>query len=449
VIRMGEYRSLLFATWGLYDNWERVRYIPSFKTGSRPVEARSVLPLLLENIEPRPKKVYIFVADTVLKSIVNSYEEVVENIREYYLRFIDELGIDRSIVEIIVTPGVGEFKMANGWIKVFRGSLSDYYSYALYEICKILSEHSDRDLKVFLDLTHGINYMPTLIYRALKESLEIAALSRSIELTVYNSEPYTKGVEELRTHLVEAEKISPRIVPVGLRIDKCRLLNRYEGVSDEYAIELGKRLDETRLDENLINELNAFVGSLINGLPLALLTFYPDCNLLKERLDTALDIWRNEMEIKRDYQKLMVLRKASLNENFVKLLKIWLASKVLNLSRRYEASLRELHEIREKIFSKWEKLDTMISRDLKEVEDSARANFGMIVDCWKPLRDLGKGGEWSERNFLAHSGFERNVTEITVRSSEIIKGLREAIRLRYLQDKREKVLNASKLGVLT
>jgi len=352
------------------------------------------------------------------------------------------------LVEVIVTPGVGEFKMANGWIKVFRGSLSDYYSYALYKICEILSKHSDCDLKAFLDLTHGINYMPTLTYRALKESLEIAALGRSIELTVYNSEPYTEGVEELRVHLVEAEKIPPRIIPVGLRADKCRLLNRYEGVSDEYAVELGKRLDETRLDEDLINELNAFVGSLINGLPLALLTFYPDCNLLEEKLDIALDIWRNEMEIKKDYQRLIVLRKASLNENFVKLLKIWLASKVLNLSRRYEASLRELHEIREKIFSKWEKLDTMISRDLKEVEDSARANFGMIVDCWKTLRDLGKGGEWSERNFLAHSGLERNVTEITVRSSEITKGLREAIKLRYLQDKREKALNASKLGVL-
>jgi len=72
---MSECRSLLFATWGLYDTWERVRYIPSFRAGSRPVEAKSVLPLLLENIEPKPERVYIFVADTVLKSIVNSYEE--------------------------------------------------------------------------------------------------------------------------------------------------------------------------------------------------------------------------------------------------------------------------------------------------------------------------------------------------------------------------------------
>ena len=446
---MGGSRSILFATWGLYDRWERVKYVPSFEPGCKPVEARSVLPLLLECVSPKPEKTYVFVADTVLTSIVGSYDAIVEDVRSYYLRFVDELGIDRSLIEVVVAPGVGEFRVGDGWVKVFRGNLSDYCSYAFYKICEVLSRYEDSDLRISLDLTHGINYMPALTYRALKEALEIAALDRKVELAVYNSEPHSKGVKELRVHLVEARRIPPRIIPEGLSTERCRLLDRCEGVGAGEAERLGRRLDETKLDRAVVDELNAFLGSLVNGLPLALLTFYPNRDLVEERLNRALEIWRGEMEVRRDGSRLLIFRKASLNENFVRLVRIWLAAKILNLSRRGEASLRELHEIRERIYSRWKNLDSMISRDLKEVEEDARRNFGILIDRWKKLRDLGKGGEWAERNFLAHSGLERNVTEVSLKSNEIVNGLKKALKLRYLPSEKEKVLRTSSSGLTT
>ena len=394
-------------TWGRYDEWKPVRYIFSYKPNCRPIEAKCALPLLLEHIDPRPEKVYIFVVDTVLPSTVDSYDELIENVRSYYLSFVEELGVNKDLIEIVVCPGIGEFKIRNGWVKVFRGSLGDYYFYAFYEICKALSRFGEGDLKISLDFTHGVNYMPVLTYRALKEALEIAALSRDVEFTVYNSEPYSKDVKELRVHLVESRKVPVGIVPEGLPAGKCRLLSRYEDIKSEEAESLGKRLDETVLETDLVRELNAFLGSIVNGLPLVLLTFYPDCDALEDKINKALQVWKSEIEIKRDGKRLLVLRKASLNENFARLLRIWLAAKILKLSKSSEASLEELHELRERIYSKWENLNSMISRDLETIEEDVRRNLGVLIDRWERLKNLRGGGDWNERNFLAHSGLER------------------------------------------
>ncbi len=59
----------------------------------------------------------------------------------------------------------------------------------------------------------------------------------------------------------------------------------------------------------------------------------------------------------------------------------------------------------------------------------------------------GKSEEINQRNFLAHSGLERNVTEIKLDKDALDKkyekSLRKSIILRYTPAKHEKVMNSA------
>jgi len=118
--------------------------------------------------------VYILVLDTLSHLESENYEDIVKEVKEKTESFIKEnLNIDNY--EIIVCPGVGTFP--NG---KFYGNLVDYYSFALYE----LSKRFDGDLEVHLDLTHGLNYMPVLTYRVVKDLLEIQSIKNNVRLVV-------------------------------------------------------------------------------------------------------------------------------------------------------------------------------------------------------------------------------------------------------------------------
>jgi len=84
---------------------------------------------------------------------------------------------------------------------------------------------------VYLDISHGINFMPTLTYRALNEILGVLAHTRRISLEIYNSEPVNKGIDGAAIHLVERRNtVQPRISshPLG-KTGECRILENLTG----------------------------------------------------------------------------------------------------------------------------------------------------------------------------------------------------------------------------
>jgi CRISPR-associated protein Csx1 len=88
----------------------------------------------------------------------------------------------------------------------FIGNMEDFYGYVLYKFVDILSAEFDKDLEdleLYLDLTHGINFMPVLTYRAIREISEI--ITANATLHVYNSDPYRREAS-LRIHLVESSR---------------------------------------------------------------------------------------------------------------------------------------------------------------------------------------------------------------------------------------------------
>jgi len=218
-----------------------------------------------------------------------------------------------------------------------------------------------------------------------------------------------------------------------------------------------------RGNEKDANELNAFLSSLINGLPLAYYTFYPEVNSLELLLSNAEKLWASQVKVYQTQtdilykeaeqkssearvvaKKMVVERRARFRNEFTRCATILAVAKALNHKRKDEVKLDELKDLRQKVFSKWIKLNSMISFDLEEVEKIVQ-KYGLVIHTWARLGEVAKEYYTQPRenilirNFLAHSGLERTLTYVKRQGKEIM--------LSYDPKKRETILKASLRGL--
>jgi CRISPR-associated protein Csx1 len=430
--------SLLISTWGDYRQWDSVKY--NFGGNWFPESTRNTLPVILNYASPKPEKVILIVLDTVIKNRVPSYQDLRGSVEKYYRDFLSSLNINVP-VEIIIAPGVGKFKLDDGGIVEFQGFISDFPAYVTFEILRRFLQVDGNDITVHLDLTHGINFMPSLTYAAINEALGCLAITKNVQLKVYNSEPYIRNLTtELNIHEIESRRILPHIkneaLPLEGRVLEPGIVWGREKAQVENAL-YTMRLDKNDVGEKGVNvkELNAFLSSLINGLPLAYYTFYPDVEKLEELLSKAVEIWLNHVKV---YQmqmyvgkestvgKMVVQRMVKFRNEFTKCAIIWATAKALNHKRVHEVKLRELENFCQKVFSNWMKLNCMISFDLEKVREDVQKCARMPND-WIKLSELTmeryippKSENVLIRNFLAHSGLERSLTYVRRQDGEII-----------------------------
>jgi len=422
--------SVLISTWGEPRLWDSVRY--NLSGNSLPEPTKSSLPVILNYAYPKPEKVILIVLDTVIKRLVPSYQDLRDSVEKYYRDFLSSLNVNVP-VEIIIAPGVGKFKLDDGGLVEFQGFLSDFPAYVTFEVLRRLLQMGENDITVHLDLTHGINFMPSLTYAAVNEALGCLAITRDIHLKVYNSEPHIRGVTtELNIHEVERRRIPPNIRNEALSPLRSKLLEPGL-VSEKERVQVENALYTTRLDEEDVKRLNAFLSSLINGLPLAYYTFYPDADLLELRLNNAVKIWLSQIKVYQTQMgdagqtagKMVVQRLARFRSEFVKCAIIWAASKALNHKRRDEVKLSDLENLRKKVFSKWMKINSMMSFDLEKVREDAQ-KCGLTLNDWTRLSELTRERYTPPResilirNFLAHSGLERTLTYVRRQAGEIL-----------------------------
>jgi CRISPR-associated protein Csx1 len=447
--------SVLISTWGDPKGWENVTYIMD---GRRyPMQTKSSLPAILNYANPKPEKVFIIVLDTVIKHHVSSYKELKDSVVTYYQEFLRSLKLGSEIpVEVIVAPGVGRFRLDGESYAEFLGLLTDYSAYVAYEISRNFLQIGGDELTVHLDLTHGINFMPSLTYAVICEVLGAVAITKKVRLKVYNSEPYIKGVtSELNIHKVEDRQIMPSIKNEALSSINCRLLEPGM-VQEEKKVEV---------DKNYVRELNAFLSSLVNGLPLVYYAFYPDVSSLEMSLNNAVRLWDSNIRIYQKttdmvhvgdhrtsearvtMKKMIVERKATFTNEFIKCVTIWNIAKALNHSRKNEVNLSELEDLKKRVFSKWTKLNSMIGYDLEDVKRNVRKWSGPLDD-WKMLGTIVQEfygpvkGDKLARNFLAHSGLENSLTYVKRQHNEIL--------LRYnLKNDAETILQLCLKGLYT
>ena len=253
-------RKILVCTWGRpWYNWNLAEEHFSWKPIKYVLESdstandRSSLPILVNNI--KPDEVYIIVLDTVITlngESINLYDDIVTKVKEKYAEFIRaELpSLDASKITIWVLPGVGEFPNC-----VIEGRMLDFYSAFMFEMVKTIVFPDVQCYEFNLDLTHGINFMPTLVYRAMKEIGCILALFADVTFKVFNSDPYDPTANHLNVNKLEETQLQPAPCGEMLTLERPRCL-RFDSKCRAAAAQAFDR--NHRITD--VQRLNPFLG---------------------------------------------------------------------------------------------------------------------------------------------------------------------------------------------
>ncbi|ACV24784.1 CRISPR-associated CARF protein Csx1 [Methanocaldococcus fervens] len=431
-------QKILIAPWGKFDSWSDVIY--SFDG----VEKESISSISAIYDKIKPDKVFILVLDTLSHLESENYGDIIKEVKEKTENFIKEnLEIDNY--EVIVCPGVGTFfdKNTKKTYK-FLGNLIDYYSFVLYKLAKKLNG----DLEVHLDLTHGVNYMPVLTYKAVRELLEILAIKYRAKLVVYNSDPYGNIKTTLNINIVEnshiparpsLDKITPKFLGINAFVDK-----------NERG-KLGKEINQNNKIielKNMKQNINVFLASFVYALPLIYSTFSVKKEVIEDKVNEIMNIFMSNIVI--DSKNRELKRLVKFENGFNALVKAYFTSKISE-NREFikdELSLKEIEDMSEILF----KLNSLFIKNevnsiCKSIKNYVRKKEKLRE--WIPLYELFENDELSEfkiRNFLAHGGLERNIVEIYIdieddkieeiknnnnKNKEVNKYIKEKTLLRY------------------
>jgi len=493
--------SVMGMPWSTYSdeiskalfNWVKVRY----EIDGYSEEALSTLPILYNYISSSSgviKNVTVIVQETAIAKkfdLCKGYEGMASAVRDMYERFIAGQGV-KSRVDVVVAPGCGRFlnKFADGdrYIDIhICGNVADFFYYIFIKLASIIlnvaNENSEK-LVVHLDLSHGINYMPTLTRAALMELLPIVATYSTFQkvvLKVYNSEPVMKNAlkESYIIHVVEEVIFKNNNIyhfpPIFEGINQPRFftVNKQCCTEPSNLAEVGKEISKSskQIIEELnltdIDRVNAFAGSLINGLPLLVLESIPHANL-EQFIDKVLREYKRFTSIiyhDGDKSIIEVLRRASISSQVKALTKILLAKELI--ARHIEevyihekgVSLKQLEKIIKRLYSWNSRLKTTINSDYhtikKVLDEKGVEQWTRLTEifeaenemnCKEELEKLDRFG----RNFLQHSGLHRCITEVKVEKVE--KG--KVARIRYIEsitsntELRKKVYEIATKGIV-
>ncbi|AFK21707.1 CRISPR-associated CARF protein Csx1 [Pyrococcus sp. ST04] len=403
--------KLLLASWGNFESWDEVTY----KFGRTEVRSKSPISALIEEINP--DKVVIILPDTLSKDF-SSLKSLRETVKKKAAEFLDGLGIKNH--EILIVPGVGKFR--NG---EFLGDPIDVYHYVVYLLQEVIP--AVEDVEVHFDITHGLNYITILTYKALRDILGVVALTNNVRLITYNSEPYVKGVtKELEIHTIENEVISP--APLNRRVSGNPPVDRFS-ISGEELGKIKRSLENFERIKRGLNKINSWIFSLVYGLPLVLASFYPSLSEVKGAVEEAVEVYERNIFV--DQENRRVVRRLRLSDNFGTLALLLLQLKVLDepLRKKFslpreELSVGELMEIAETVFrgrilhSTKNELNRIIER-LKDNKPSDWTSLSKFLKNPSP--------QVNPRNFLAHAGLEANLVEVKVEDDVMVRYTKEKV----------------------
>jgi CRISPR-associated protein Csx1 len=206
----------MICIWGDPSGWDLVKYnieeekSENFKYSSK--EYKSTLGALMELYDD--VNILLFVASTLVKpnESFKNYSEIIDNVKSKINEYLNnkEYCIDPKRIELKVLPGIGRFKDKNtGKIINFIGNVNAFRIAASILSYEFISKVKPEIL--MLDISHGINYMPVYIRQSVYDAFNAYIALNEIKNArwiVYNSEPFNKGIKELRLNIVENIKIN-------------------------------------------------------------------------------------------------------------------------------------------------------------------------------------------------------------------------------------------------
>ncbi|RLE85340.1 MAG: TIGR01897 family CRISPR-associated protein [Thermoprotei archaeon] len=480
---------LIVAPWGNPKGWKKARY--EYKGLS--VLTRSSAIFLTEkavrnNLEPR---LLILAPDTLYPSF--NYEEmpyssmtnvVKETLKEEIADIVGESkGISEEAAdslrraEIFVLPGIGSFRVRERQVEFsFEGPLSIYRNLSFLKI--VLSILNLSPSRVWIDLTHGVNYLPVLTYRSFLDALEAYALIKGEDAktlrriySVFNSDPFdaTKGEgQRLLVHKLSGVGVEAVRPP---RLDELPRLSVGKspiGVGDNVPLERRREVAElySEVEREILDlkeRVLLTIGSIEKGAFLPIFHFselkglWTDI-LLKGIISKILTLFCSKSnEVRKEGNGLIKIKRLlKIDDEIVQLVK---ALSIISYVKRILEDIREsadnfatLRELR--IFA--ERMKPLVPAPVyvmcvREYGNIARCLLKRIKEG--DLREKGKlsdiipGEEGlDKRNFIAHAGLERNVTLYRLREKPStfkpdisIGELMRLVELTYSESKAEDV----------
>jgi len=413
--------KIFTAPWGNPFGWKEVEY--SYKSKTK--KAKDPLPLIkeVENLE----KIIIVCVDTLSDQDVHSLKDPsyihIKNISENLVYNFCKKEFGFTPDKVIVSYGFGEFNNTR-----FKGNAMDFYykvfqefSFYFAELLDEMKQENEK-IEVIFDATHGINYTTILTYRALREILEILAYVYEVKLKVLNSDPYIGRKLEsnkLNINVIEKSKILPRISVYNT--DK-RPIEPYFGLEDKEKGNLGKNITDflNQINYNK-DEILIFLGSFLYALPVFILSYILDLQIIKNNVETVLNRFEENISIDRK-NKLKILRKYEFGENFSNLIKAFLISSILKrfgFEKLCDIPLSKIQELREKIFKNLPVESNRIDKEIDDIKELQ--NINQTYQVYSVIKGGTISNQINKRNFFAHAGFEYNVIELRKRNQNQIE----------------------------
>ncbi len=477
---------LLIATWGEPATWKAVRY----RFGGEEQQSCSTLGIIKKVINP--DRTIVIVSDTLAEfsKEVNTCDErgrlINQNVKlrkfDYYgvLRFVKTyiaktlIAFQTSADDIWILPSVGYFPKITA-----KGNLSDL-RYALFVKFFDIFEDllKEEKVEIFLDITHGQNFLPAFTYEVLKTVLGILALFvKDVRLTVLNSDPFVPSAkpEFLEIHkVIDNLKIAPQ--PYSYYSKRYDFIAPF-GKGGKSFREIRDKVDKIKNNKvplRLIDYVPAFLGAVYHGLPLLLFYGYLEPAYAEELLDIVFETYYENVEVSKQNGKLIVGKKIRLRPE-VEVFAIY-GMLLKGLKEKYpfieEYSLfnREEWENMEipfddleaisRFFHFSEKNKAILDKELTDFRDKVKKYLNIKGEFdWTLLVELNNnpqnrekeskaqteskrkesnpiGNE--ERNFFAHGGLNMNLVELKAENRRIF--------IRYKPDSKH-ILNWAKEGL--
>jgi len=410
-------RTLVVATWGHPAQWHNVLY--SVGTKVRDFKCcTSLIPLLkylegkevdvaivaLDSLAEKPRKsvdspcyiCYESLSKELENPLKDGYRELREALEAFLRKFFQCLtetygsAMDVNLKRVVIGPALGS--PGGNWR--FEGSAMDFEALVLGELGRLCLR--ERYSRLILDLTHGVNYVPSIVTRLASKLASVLLVAhedlREVRLTIYNSDPAVQDgkaninviADEVVKHVQPLHKLPP---PVEL-----------EGSTDV----LGSSLKGW-----YYGFVKYVVSSLYYPLPLALheLALQSYCVSPEDPIEEILSLWTSHVEV--DYQSLRVRRRLSLCPDSIYAILLTKAvcrrlspyrgpldvEKAKGLARVYESVHRALYELINHELS-------LLEKGLKEGKIPARQSTE------------SKERKADKRIMIAHAGLQEGLVEV-------------------------------------
>ena len=397
--------KILVAIWGNFSAWKDANY----RYKNKIYTSSTTLPLLLDTI--KPNYTYIILADTLMDKYDNifTYQEGLARIKNEAGAFIKEkirsypTKLKEDNINILILPAVGTFSRSR-----FVGNPNNFYALVYFELARnilrnlgsklaFISENNKPCLELYLDITHGLNFMTMMTYRAVKDILQIIAYFCNVRLIVLNSDPLV-GSGNIDLNINEIEKIN--VIPAFnfYRYSDTMLLiqspSGHEGVNA-----LTKRMDR----------LYAFCSAFLHGLPVYMYYFYEKPK--EDEIENIVKLFYDHIKVNVN-GTFEVIQGLNFGESFISLLQGFLLSNLLMVNAKDDGVVKmdDIERIKG-IFKHSRTILQRLERELGKIKrvriGSEFKDYGFYAEAYYSPNDYFDG-----RNFFALCGFVHNLIEL-------------------------------------